>query len=149
MAEDSARALSFLTPEQVSRLGQLPGEGVVGFFTGEGSGEQGFRPNRVFIDFMHEVLRTKGPEDAGLQAAAAAQGEGWVYVIDLRTPEGPQGRVPFHDVVGAFKVEAGLIVEGSYWANEDHRVFTRDGMVRLASSLHEALVEGVMRRRRR
>jgi hypothetical protein len=43
---------------------------------------------------MHEVIREAGLKDGGLQAAAAGQTQGWVYVIDLRTPDGPQGRVP-------------------------------------------------------
>jgi hypothetical protein len=67
-------------------------------------------------------------------------------VIDLRTPEGPQGRVPLEDVVGGFQVEDGRLVEGSYWANEDHRVFTRNGRVRLAPSLEQALVQELMQR---
>lgn len=148
MSEGSARVLSFLAPEQVSSLGVLPPEAVVGFLAGEtlDDDEREFRANRVFIDFMHDVIRRTGPQDPELRAAAAAQGEGWLYIVDWRTPEGPQGRVPPEDIIGAFEVAEGRLVDGSYQANEDHRVLTRHGMVRLPPPFHEALVRELMQR---
>jgi len=143
---EGARVLSFLAPDQVARLGRLPPEGMVGRLSGDTLDEAGFQANPAFVEFLHEVIRTAGPDDPGLRAAAAAQGEGWVYVIDLRTPGGPQGRVPPEDIVGGFKVEAGRMVEGSYWPNAKHRVFTRHGMVQLPPPLHEALVQELVRR---
>ena len=125
----------------------MPPEAVVGFLAGETLDEREFRANGVFIDFMHDVIRRTGPQDPELRAAAAAQGEGWLYVIDARTPESPQGRVPPEDIIGAFEVEEGRLVEASYQANEDHRVLTRHGMVRLPPPFHEALVRELMQRR--
>jgi hypothetical protein len=148
MTQEPTRALSFLTPEQASELGGLPPEAVVGVFPGEAPDEGQFVANRVFVDFLHEVVREKGPDDPSLRAAAADQGEGWVYVIDQRTPAGSQGPVPVEDVIGGFKVEAGGVVAGSYWANDGHRVFTRNGIVRLPAGLQEALLQELYRRRR-
>jgi hypothetical protein len=146
MTEDSARVLSFLNPDQVARLGVLPPEAIVGFLAEDlNYDQQDFRENRAFIDFMHDVIRRTGPQDPGLRAAAAAQGEGWLYVIDMRTPEGPQGRVPPEDIIGAFEVEGGRVADGSYRPNEDHRLLTRRGMVRLPPPFHEALVQELMR----
>jgi hypothetical protein len=99
------------------------------------------RPNAVFAAFRHGVISTRGPSDPGLRAAAAAQRDGWVYVVDLRTPGGPQGQVPSEDIIGGFKVEEGIIVVDSYVANERHRVSTSPGLVRLPPSLRTAFVE--------
>jgi hypothetical protein len=120
---------------------------VVGLVPGDAFDENEFRANQAFIDFMHDVIRSVGPRDPELRAAAQAQGDGWVYVIDLRTPAGPQGRVPPEDIVGGFEVTGGRVVDGSYWVNEKHRVFTRHGMVRLPPSLQAALVDELRRRR--
>ena len=89
---------------------------------------------------MHRVIEAAGPRDPEFRAAARVQGEGWICVIDLRTPEGPQGQVPTRDIIGGFEVRSGDLVDGSYWQNEAHEVFTEDGLVRLPPYLHEAFV---------
>jgi hypothetical protein len=63
-----------------------------------------------------------------------------VYTIDLRTIEGPQGRVPPDDIIGAFEVRLGQIVAGSYWSNENYRAFTSNGLVQLPPSLRKAFL---------
>jgi hypothetical protein len=102
---------------------------------------EAFRQNPAFVDFMHEVIRTTGPNDPELREAAQEQRDGWVYIIDLRTPEGPGGRVPPEDIIGAFEVQDGQIVADSYQASSTHRVYTNDGMVCLPPSLRRALVK--------
>jgi hypothetical protein len=72
MPRNAMRVLSFLTPAQCGSLG-LPGVAVQGTFTDEECSAGGFRPNPVFIEFMHEVIRTAGPTDADMQDAAAGQ----------------------------------------------------------------------------
>jgi len=99
---------------------------------------------RVFIDFMHEVIRASAPLEAGLRQAAAEQKAGWVYVIDLRTPDGPQGTVPAEDIIGAFAVRDGELLPESYQPNSKHLVLTKDGPVQLPQSLKEALVRAAM-----
>jgi hypothetical protein len=126
----------------------MPGVAVQGEFTDPECTLAGFRVNRAFVEFMHDVIRTRGPTDPSLQEAAAEQGNGWVYIIDLRTPEGPQGRVPLEDIIGGFEVRDGGLLSDSYWANEKHRVLTKDGPVRLPPSLHEALVQAALERAR-
>ncbi len=134
------RVVSLLSPEEAERLGGLPAEAIAGALGAEDPTVDTFRPNPQFIAFMHRVIRTAGPEDLALQAAAREQQEGWVYIIDLRTPDGPQGRVPPEDIIGGFQVVAGRINADSYWANERHRVWTRNGLVRLPPSLRAAFV---------
>jgi hypothetical protein len=138
------RVLSLLRPEDISALGGLPAQAICGLFVGEDSSEASFRPNRTFVDFLHQVIASAGPADLSLRSAAKAEQNGCVYIIDLRTPEGPQGRAPPEDIVGAFKVENGVMVEGSYWTNAKHKVFTQDGLVRLPPSLHATLIAALM-----
>jgi hypothetical protein len=113
----SEQVLSRLSPDQVQALGGLPREAIAGVFVGEAMRVDDFRPNPAFVEFMHDVIRTAGPVDRDLRAAAQARGEGWVYIIDLRTTQGPGGAVPPEDLIGAFEVRNGSIVAGSYQAN--------------------------------
>ena len=146
-AEPMRNVLSILSPAEAQALGGLPSEAVLGTVR---NGDKGvaldrFVPNPLFVEFMHKVIGTAGPDDADLQAAAAEQGEGWVYIIDLRTPEGPLGRVPPEDIIGAFQVREGHIVRESYWANVDHRIATSNGLVSLPPSLRAAWVNQLPR----
>lgn len=63
------------------------------------------------------------------------------YIIDLRTPEGPHGRVPAEDIIGGFEVNHGHILPESYWANQDHRLVTSNGIMVLPKSLRTAWVK--------
>ncbi len=92
---------------------------------------------------MHEKIAEYGLIDQDLQAAAVKQGEGYVYIIDLRTPEGPMGNVPTEDIIGAFKVEGGRVVPGSYQEMGTHRVMTANGLVRVPPDMHAFLVSGL------
>ena len=67
-----------------------------------------FRPNPAFIRLMHHVIKTFGPDDPALQEAASQQQEGWLYIVDLRTPEGPEAEklFPAIDLEGIEPVEA-------------------------------------------
>lgn len=141
--------LSTLNPEQVESLGGLPAEAIVGGFDGEEPSPQTFRANAAFITFLHKVIQKDGPDDPSLQAAAREQVDGWVYVIDLRTPDSPQGRVPPVDIIGGFAVRAGQVVRSSYQANPEYRAFTKDGLISLPPFLHQAFVDRLPKVRRR
>lgn len=72
--------LSILSPDEANARGGLPIEAILGDVATDETAisMETFVPNSRFIEFMHQVMRTAGPLDEGLQAAAAAQGEGWV-----------------------------------------------------------------------
>jgi len=146
--------LSIVAPEEVTSLPEMPPEAIAAvvqapdFSEGSEIPVDAVRPNRTFIEFMHHVIRTRGPRDAGLLEAASRQVDGWVYVIDLRTPEGPRGGVPPEDVVGGFEVRAGKLIAESYWPNAAHQVFTTNGLVQLPASLRVAVVEELTQRYR-
>jgi hypothetical protein len=133
--------LSILSPEEVGSLGGLPDEAIAGTIVGDVPAPETFQPNPRFIEFMHQVIRTAAPADPDFRAAARMQGNGWVYIIDLRTPDGPQGRVPPEDIIGAFQVQNGEVLPDTYWPNEQHRVLTSSGLVSLPPSFRAAFVE--------
>lgn len=99
-----------------------------------------FARNRAFVDFMHSVIEKYGPAVPNLAEAARAQANGWVHIIDGRTPT-PQGAVPAEDVVGAFQVKDGEIVSGSYQANPNHRMLSRHGFFQLEPVLQQRLLD--------
>jgi hypothetical protein len=140
--ERPTRILSILEPEEIAALGIIPSKGMAGtFVAGSDTTAIGaFRPNVQFVEFLHEVIRTAGPTVPELIAMAANQTEGWVYVIDLRTPDGPHGRVPPEDIIGAFEVRLGKISADSYQPFSGHRVYTHNGLVTLPAPLREAFV---------
>lgn len=106
--------LSFLSPDQIAAIGKIPELAIIGCFEVV-DGEKRFRPNRAFVEYMHEVIKRTGPSIESIQAVALRQRTGYVYVIDLRTPDGPQGRVPTEDIIGAFEIKEGKILADSYW----------------------------------
>ena len=66
-------------------------------------------------------------------------------MIDLRTPDGPQGRVPTEDIIGAFEIKEGKILADSYWRNEEHKLYTKKkGCLSLPGPLQAALLAGVI-----
>ena len=94
--------VSCLTNEQVFSSGLRP-QAIMGLLLRPPGSEQpitpeGFSPNPAFIDFMHGVIARRGPEMQELIASAQRQREGWIYVIDQRTPD-PQGKVGPEDIV--------------------------------------------------
>ncbi len=68
-----------------------------------------FARNRVFVEFMHAVIARNAPEMPGFIAEAKRQGNGWVYIIDQRTPT-PLGAVPPEHIVGVFEIKNGQVV---------------------------------------
>ena len=144
VGNDSLQALSLLRPDEVSALGGLPSEAIAGTWPeGQDQLVDSFRTNPRFVEFLHHVIAMAGPSDPGLMAAAVAQKEGWVYMIDARTPDGPQGRVPPEDIIGAFEVRGGVLVPGGYQAMASHRVFTANGLVSLSPRMRSAFVQAL------
>lgn len=84
---------------------------------------------RTLHGFCAEVL-SKMPQ---LESQASAQGNGWVYITDQRTPD-PEGEVPPQDIVGAFEINNGKIV--SYQANQKYEVNSVNGFTNFGSSIN-------------
>lgn len=111
-------------------------------------GDGGFTPkdfvrNRVFADLLHRVVADHAPELIEYQAQAKKQREGWVYVIDGRTPA-PKGLIPARDILGAFAVREGAITPNSYVRNDQHFLYTQDGFFQLHEVLKSKLMEKIL-----
>ncbi|MDR3637149.1 MAG: hypothetical protein P4L84_25320 [Isosphaeraceae bacterium] len=135
--------VSIVPPEAVFARGLAP-EAIVGkLMRPAGEGEvitpDNFARNRLFVEFLHEVIARHGPELAALRAEAVRIGNGWVYIIDARTPD-PRGKVPREDILGAFPVKAGAVVAESYWRNPKHVILSKDGFFRLDAALQKRLL---------
>lgn len=150
------RVLSVLSPADVQELGELPCEAIAGTIEAGSQSPDAvhtatensmllsqFRPNPAFSTFLHQIVGTYGPQDRELQRAAEQQGNGFVYIIDLRTPEGVMGRVPPEDIVGAFAVKGGKL--GTYQPNDKHLAFSKNGLVQLPPSLAEIHIRELKR----
>lgn len=138
---DHLNILSLLSPKDVAEISAIPSEAVCGQFVSEDTSPESFRVNPVFVHFMHSVIENKGIGLPSLLEVARNQVDGYVYIIDFRTPDGIMGNVPIEDVVGAFQVTNGEIVANSYQPNEDYKVFTDNGLVKLPDELQHILIE--------
>ncbi len=136
---------SFLSREDTKRLGGLPRQAIVGLVTQTGLDSnqftpETFKPNAAFREFLHETLAQCGLASPRLEAQARRIGDGYVYIIDARTP-GPDGKVAPEDIIGSFKATRGQLVSGSYQANADHRIISDRGLFRLSKELQACLTK--------
>jgi hypothetical protein len=137
--------VTLLPPELFFARGLCP-EAVVGvvsrpFDSIERITPDVFSRNRVFVDFMHDVIARNAPDDPSFQAAAHRQHDGYIYIIDQRTPQ-PAGTVPPEDIVGAFKVVNGVADRESYWRNPKHVILSSsNGFFNLGPHLQQTLLE--------
>ena len=132
-----------LSHEQVFERG-LPAEAIIGVLlrplkSGDAITPAVFARNRVFVDFMQGVIARRGPDLPGLIAEGRRQGDGWLYVVDQRTPT-LQGAVPPEDIVGAFEVKGGQVVPGSYRPSPKHLILSSSGFFRLGPELQQCLL---------
>jgi hypothetical protein len=100
---------------------------------------ENFRPNRPFVDFLHELLAAEAPQTNAARLQAAQQREGYLYLIDGRTPD-PGGRVPPEDIIGAIASQAGEPIPGTYQRNDRHRLLTSGGFFVLSADLEATLI---------
>lgn len=139
------RALDYATvlpPEMFTSLGAV-GEAIVGTLVPSDTdgtlSVEAFTPNENFAQVLQHVVAEHAPGTEGFRAEAARVLNGWVYVVDRRTPT-PQGPVPPEDIIGGFRVEGGQVVGGSYIPNPRHRLLTERGFFHLEDALHQQLV---------
>jgi hypothetical protein len=139
-------AVSLLSSEHVARHG-LAHEAILGSLrvSPQHGGEitpANFVANPQFVDFLQEFLGRVAPTDPALARAARAQGDGWVYLLDRRTPT-PMGDVPAEDIFGGFEVRGGELVAGSWHPMDSHRLVTERGVFRLDRFLAPRLLEAL------
>ena len=135
--------LSLLPFDHVARYGLAP-EAIIGTVLdgaepGTSLTPETFVANRAFHDFMHRVVERHAPEMPAFAEDARQRQDGWIYVIDQRTPT-PAGRVPPEDVIGGFEVRTGRLVARSYQPMPSHRLMTARGFFQLGDELERCLV---------
>jgi hypothetical protein len=146
--DEFATVISYFEPEVLEDLEGLPGEFVCGEIMGAADLEDenfDFRPeqvqeNPVFLKFLHEFVATQASTNEELLDAAKEQKEGFVYMVDQRTPD-PDDDVPPVDIIGAFEITDGKITPESYSPNPDHQMLTENGLVEIGEDLREAMVQ--------
>ena len=102
---------------------------VVGEFTPDAGGDfdlETFELNPDFVRAFAEYMNEEGVKAPELLAQAAAEPEGFLYLVDPRHPFDPDSpsEPPGTDIVGRFLVDAqGGIVADSFEYNADHVLF--------------------------
>lgn len=139
------------TPEVTFSKGLTP-EGIVGVLLRPLKAEEritpeNFAPNRAFVALLNAVIAQHGPDQPGFRAEAERLGDGFIYIIDQRTPT-PRGSVPPEDIIGAFEAAGGKVVPGSYQANGKHMILSPTGFFRLDGELNQCLLREIASRRR-
>lgn len=99
-----------------------------------------FQENAAFVAFLRELIAAHIFDIEGLQLAGRQQREGYVYLIDARTPQ-PEGQIPPVGVIGGINVQGGTLVPGSYQHNPNHRLLTENGLFRLPAELESVLLD--------
>jgi hypothetical protein len=143
-SQEKLQALSPLSPKQVEQVESLKSEAILGFIIGETLSPDYFSHNPVFKDFMQKCISIEAPKDAGIQAAASAQQEGCLNIIDNRVADNKLEEISPEDIIGTLEVKDGQIVAGSYQPNPDYLVFGNNGLMQLPGSLHEALIDALL-----
>jgi hypothetical protein len=139
--------LSFLPKEHVFSKG-LAGPAIIGSLRKRVADGGGLAPDNIvvnprFLDLLHEMIATHAPTDPAFQRAAREQDEGWMYVIDRRTPT-PGGHVPAEDIIGSFEVRQGVATAASYQPFKSHRLVSERGLFQLDRFLHPKLMDALM-----
>jgi hypothetical protein len=140
--------VSLLSTDHVFRHG-LPREAIVEQIAGPMSRgaeltPENFAANPAFRDFLHNFIATNAPLDPDMQTAVREQGEGFIYVIDQRTPT-PEDEVPPGDIVGRFAINGGQLKPDSYEPSPAHRLLSDRGFFRLGAQLEQRLLEELER----
>jgi hypothetical protein len=135
--------LSLLSPDQTQIKRGLRPEAVLGQLK-EPSVEiasDTFVQNPAFIRFLQWVVAKHASACPGLVAEAKRQDNGYVYVLDSRTPD-PCGTVPPEDIIGAVEVRGGEMVQ--YTSSPNYRVVGSNGMMKLHPWFGSKVVEELM-----
>jgi hypothetical protein len=146
---DVQEVVSVLNPGTVFEHG-LCTEAILGVVRPGVSGERGITPDRfqdspAFVQYLRALISSRIYDVEDIRRAGQQQGEGYVYLIDARTPQ-PDRQVPPADVIGVVKTRAGSLVAASYQHNPNHRLLTNDGFFRLPTEL-ETILQADLRAR--
>lgn len=134
------RHLVSLLPEDIVFKSGLPPEAIMGTLT-DGPHTvtpEAFQQNERFIQFLAFVIAKHAADCPGLIAEAQQQPNGYVYILDKRTPT-PQGAVPPEDIIGGVEIENGQMLR--FHGLPTYRILTSNGFMQLDSWFKARLIE--------
>ena len=97
-----------------------------------------FKQNTVFIQFLGWVIGKHASQCPVLVAETKRQQNGFVYILDKRTPT-QDDAVPPQDIIGCVEIQDGQMLR--FRGSPNYRVFTDDGFIQLDGWLRERLIE--------
>ena len=142
---EELKIISLLPPETVFKLEKLPSIAICGTLISDKSKQEKFKVNPEFVEFMHKFIEKNTHKTESFIQEALKQQNGYIFIIDFRTPNGIMGEVPPEDIIGAFQVRAGKVVKNSYQRNPNHKIFTENGIVKLPQELNILLIEEILK----
>jgi hypothetical protein len=138
---------SLISSKEVFKNGLIP-ESIIGYFINQTDADnfnpQGFVRNSIFIEFLHSSIAEYAPRTKSFQVEARRQWNGILYLIDQRTPD-PAGNVPAEDIIGSYSIDGGEIINGSYKANTNYKILTKNGFFKLSEELNRYLINQILK----
>lgn len=103
--------------------------------------QETFKPNPLFVRFVHRVIAMHGPLSPGLTNEASKLGNEALFVTGGRVTVGGQHEP--EDILGRFQVHEGRIGADSYRPHLDYLVVSKRRLFVLDPWPHERLLEEV------
>lgn len=131
--------LSLLSQDLVFDAG-LPSGCILGEMAdgAENFDHKHFIQNDAFLNVLHGVIEKHGPKVPELRAEAKRQKNGWVYIIDPRTPT-PMGEIPPEDIFGAFEVKRRRLRQ--FHGSPSYKIMAENGFMQLDPWIKIPLLE--------
>ena len=144
-AEDDGEPHYYVSPlshEHGFKVG-LRTEAIMGELTDgpENITHDHFKQNTVFIQFLAWVIGKHSNACPGLIAETERQQDGYVYILDQRTPTPDDGVSP-EDIIGGVEIQHGKMLR--FHASPKYQILTNDGFMQLERFLHERLIEELL-----
>lgn len=134
------RYFASLLPPNSGFAEGLPGEAIMGEFT-RGPGDltpDAFQQNTQFLQFMAFVISKHCSACPGLMAETQRQQNGYVYILDKRTPT-PDDAVPPEDIIGGVEIQDGQMIR--YHGSPNYQLITSNGFMQLDDWIKDRVVE--------
>jgi hypothetical protein len=98
-----------------------------------------FKPNPAFAEFLHATLAKHVAQCPEVLSQAKQRRDGFVQIIDARSPPTPGGDVPAADVIGIVAIKEGKPI--AYRGMSRYEPLGRNGLMRLDPWLEARFME--------
>jgi hypothetical protein len=127
------QVLSFVPHETAFETG-IPNSAIVGYLKNPEFGliPENIQYNPEFIKLFHKVVKDTAAVSKHLIEASHKQNVGYVYITDMRDKNYPNTKA--QDIIGAFELLEGSIIEDKYQPNPNYQLISTDGVFLLPDS---------------